>query len=348
MLKATIPFVDLRGKTQVDLLRNYPDKALELIKASKATYGKLSQIASFALLPIADKRSHNWLKRNRNPYLYEIESYAELLGTSGVYALNLSYEWGCTSGVFRTGPSVSILRVLDWPFPKLGKHIMVVLQNGKAGEFFNLTWPAVSGVFNAMAPGRFSATINLAPMRKHRLGLAGDWLRNRALMHEQDGLPPPHLLRQVFEQAENYEAAKKMLCETRLAVPAIFVLAGTKEGEGCIIERLENTAEVLELSASQQLTTANHFNSSLSMVGLGWRPREPDSEGRWKQSQSIHGHELADDFEWLRSPIMNQFTRLCVVMDASNRKLMAQGFEGLLQVTDVFHLPEQSSDRRAV
>ena len=345
MLKASIPFVDLRGRNPIDLLRNYPDKALELIKASKRIYGGLSQAASLVMLPFADKRSHAWLERNQNPYLYEIESFSEILATTGVYALNLSYEWGCTSGVFRTGPSVSMLRVLDWPFPQLGRHIMVVLQNGKAGDFFNLTWPAVSGVFTGMAPGRFAATVNLAPMRKHGYGLVGDWLKNRALVDAQTALPPPHLLRQVFEQAENYEAAKKMLSETRLAVPAIFVLSGTNEGEGCIIERLENTSEIIELSASQQLTASNHFNSSLSMVGMGWRSRQPDSEGRFKQSCSIHGHDLTNHFEWLRSPIINQYTRLCVVMDASTRRLVAQGFEGMLQVTDVFNLPDQPHEQ---
>lgn len=346
MLKAPIPFVDLRGRTPIDLLRNYPDKALELIRASRRIYGLASQAASALLLPLADRRSHAWLRRSANPYLYEIESFAEILGVSGVYALNLSYEWGCTGGVFRNGDSVSQLRVLDWPFPQMGRHVMAVLQNGKAGEFFNLTWPGVSGVFNAMAPGRFCASVNLAPMREHMLGFAGDWVRNRMLADKQSALPPAHLLRQVFEQASDYESAKKMLAETRLAVPAIFVLSGMRGGEGCVIERLENTAEILELSAGQQLTTSNHFNSSLAMVGAGWRPREPDSHGRHKQSCSIHGHDFADDFNWVRSPIVNEYTRLCMVMDASSRKLLAQGFEGMLQVTDVFNLPVQAYEQR--
>ena len=345
MLKASIPFVDLRGRTPIDLLRNYPDKARELIKASKRIYGGVSQAASTLLVPFADKRSHQWLARNQNPYIYEVESFAEILGTSGVYALNLSYEWGCSSGVFRNGSSVSMLRVLDWPFPQLGRNIMVVLQNGKAGDFFNLTWPAVSGVFAGMAPGRFCATINLAPMRKHGRGLIGDWLKNRALAEQQNALPPAHLLRQVFEQATSYAAAKEMLVETRIAVPAIFILSGMEEGEGCIIERLENTSEIIELSASQQLTATNHFNSSLSMVGNGWRPRQPDSHGRYKQMNAIHGHDLVNQFDWLRSPIINRFTRLCIVMDASNRRLVAQGFEGMLQVTDVFNLPDMPHEQ---
>lgn len=346
MLKGSIPFVDLRGRTPIDLLRTHPDKAHELIRASTRTFGLMSRIASLAALPFADKRSLAWLNRTRNPYLYEIETFAEILRTPGVYALNLSYEWGCTSGVYRTGETVSMLHVLDWPFPALGKHIMVVLQGGKAGEFFNLTWPAVSGVFAGMAPGRFSACVNLAPMRRHKLTYPGDWLKNRLIVDKQDGLPPSHLLRQVFEQARHYDEAKKMLTDTRIAVPAIFILAGIRPGEGCIIERLENTAEVAELSASQQLTAANHFTSSLATVGKGWHPREEDSEGRYRLSCSIHGHDLLDHFDWLRSPIINQYTRLCVTSDAATRRLVVQGFEGMLQVTDVFNLPAESHEQQ--
>jgi len=346
MLKGSIPFVDLRGRTPIDLLRTHPDKAHELIRASARTYGTLSRIASLAALPFADKRSHAWLNRTHNPYLYEIETFSEILQTPGVYTLNLSYEWGCTSGLYRTGETVSMLRILDWPFPALGRHVMVVLQSGKAGEFFNLTWPAVSGVFTGMAPGRFSASLNLAPMRQHKLTLAGDWFKNRLIAGKQEGLPPSHLLRQVFEQADSYEAAKKMLLDTRIAVPAIFILAGVNPGEGCIIERLENTAEIAELSASQQLSATNHFNSSLATVGKGWRSRMEDSEGRQRASDSIHGHDLIDNFDWLRSPVVNQYTRLGVICDASTRRLVAQGFEGMLQVTDVFNLPAEAHEQQ--
>jgi len=345
MIKNSIPFVDLRGKTPIDLLRAYPDKAHDIIRASTNTYGFASRAASRLALPYADKKSHAWLKRNYNPYLYEIESFADILDTPGIYALNLSYEWACTSGIYRTDETPSLLRVLDWPFPALGKHIVITLQQGKAGEFYNLTWPGVSGVYTAMAPGRFAAAINQAPMREHQLGFVGDWFKNRILVDREEGLPPSHLLRRVFEQATSYDAAKRMLTETRIAMPTIFILSGTKQGEGCIIERLENSAQVLELGADRQLTTSNHFNTSLAKEGKGWRPREIDSAGRYRQSCDIHGYDMnADHFDWLRAPIINKNTRLCVVADAATHRLVAQGFEGMTKVTGVFVLPAESQD----
>lgn len=346
MLKTTIPFVDLRGKTLIDLARTYPDRVSALIKASVGTYGTVSKLAGMALLPLADRRSHGWLSRTANPYLYEIESFADIVEKPGVVALNLSYEWGCTGGAYRTGETISMLRVLDWPFPSLGREAMIVLQSSKAGDFYNITWPGVSGVFTGMAPGRFCAALHQAPSRMHGLGFAGDWLKNKMLAAKEPGLPPSHLLRQVFEQAKTYEEARKMLCEGRLAVPAIFVLTGTRLGEGCVIERLENTAEVQEMGARQQLPAANHFTSSLTMVG-GWRPREIDSAGRYRQADEILGHETeVAHFDWLRAPIISERTRLCVVADAASRRLMVQGFEGPMAATEIYNLPQEHYARK--
>jgi hypothetical protein len=343
MIKNIIPFVDLREKTPIDLLRIYPDKATDTIKAAANSYGLVSRGLSKILLPWMDKKSHAWLKFSYNPYLYEIETFAEILESPGVFALNMSYEWACTTGAYRTNETVSMLRVLDWPFATLGKQMVVTQQKGKAGAFYNVTWPGISGVFTAMAPGRFSAAINLAPSRQHGLGHIGDWFKNRILMEHEEGLPPSHLLRRVFEQAENYTDAKRMLSETPLCMPVIFTLAGMEQGEGCIIERLERQVQVRELHADQQLSTSNHFNTSLALEGKGWRPREVDSQGRFTQSCAIHGYDLtARDFDWLRAPMINKDTRVCVIADAKSSRLMVQGFEGMTKVTEIFNLPEET------
>lgn len=338
MLKTIIPLIDLRGKSPVDLLRAYPDSARKLVLAARRIYGVWSHAASFVLLPIADRHSHKWLERTQNPFLHEIESFDTILGLRGVYALNLSYEWGCTSGAYRGEEGITMMRVLDWPFPKLGKNVLVVLQSGKAGDFYNVTWAGISGVFNAVAPKRFCAALNLAPMRRHGRSLFGNWLKNRKIACKQTGLPPSHLLRQVFEIAENYAQAKEMLTKTPIAVPAIFTLTGLNDGEGCVIERLENSAEIRELGAGQQVATSNHFHTKLAE---GTIPRPFfNSEGRFKQANSMQGYEMAEDnLAWLRAPMLNPFTRLCIVADAASGRLIVQGFEGVSTATELFTLP---------
>jgi hypothetical protein len=338
MAHTAIPFVDLRGKTPIDLLRSYPDRARDLIRASRRSWGIWSELPSYLLLPVADRLSKRWLVKQNNPYRYEIETIAELLRGQGGYALNLCFEWGCTSGVWNTGETASLVRVLDWPFPGLGKYMVVALQSGKAGNFYNITWPGMVGVFSAMAPGRFSAAINQAPMREHKFGFVGDWLKNRLELRKPKGIPPAHLLRQVFENAKTYEEAKEMLRITPLAMPAIFALAGTKKGEGCIIERLEEVAEVIDL-AGKYIASANHFISPLQQVGKGWRPREIDSAGRYDYACTLAARELdAPHFGWLKSPAININTRLAMLADASEPRLMVQGFEGVMPVTAIFQL----------
>ncbi|MDX2072879.1 MAG: hypothetical protein SFX19_00765 [Alphaproteobacteria bacterium] len=339
MLRTTIPFIDLRGKTLTDLLRSYPDKASALLSASRRTFGLASWLASWLLLPFFDKKSHRWLRRSNNPYLREIEAAADFLGKKGVYTLNLSYEWGCTSGAYLVAGQVHMLRVLDWPLAGLGKHIMVALQRAGAGDYYNITWPGLSGVYQGMAPGRFAAAINLAPMRKHGLGLAGDWLRNRFILDRQKALPPSHLLRLVFEQAGNYHEAKEMLCKTPVAAPVIFTLTGLIPGEGCIIERLENAAEIKELLVAQLVSASNEFHSPLAARGRGWRPRVIDSAGRYRQSLNISAHDMQQgDFGWLRPPMLNRYTRLVMQAEAATGMLMVQGYEGQGAVTECYKL----------
>jgi hypothetical protein len=233
-----------------------------------------------------------------------------------------------------------MLRVLDWPFPALGRHVVVALQAGKAGEYYNVTWPGVSGIFTAMAPGRFAASINQAPMRMHKRGMIGDWMINRKMAHRRLAIPAAHLLRQVFETADSYAAAKSMLMNTPLAVPATFILGGLKAGDACVIERLEDRAELFDISADYSVHAANHFNSAIASYGKGWRAREIDSSGRYRHASSIGGHELAQvGFGWLHAPIINANTRLCVIADPTTRRLMVQGYEGSIPVTELFHIP---------
>src|SRR5262249_42763485 len=153
------------------------------------------------------------------------------VGKSGVIALNMCYEWGCTSGAFQVDDGAPWLaRILDWPFPALGENTVVAHQKGPGGEFYNVTWPGVSGMFNGIAPGRVAAALNQAPMRRHRTGIFIDWARNRFFFNKQTALPPSHLLRHVFETAKDYAEAKKMLSETPLSIPVLYVLTGVKQG----------------------------------------------------------------------------------------------------------------------
>lgn len=330
-----IPYVDLRGYTPLELLFLYRTRARALVKAAANSYGWASRAASAAVLPLAERASRRWLEKSANPYLGEIARIAEEVGVPGAFTLNLCFEWGCTSGVWRGDDGAVLRRVLDWPFPLLGEHVVVAHQAAEAGEFYNVTWPGYCGVLQGMAPGRFAAALNQAPMRRRGAGKAGDWALGRLGVGHRAALPPAHLLRLAFETAPDYAAAKALLCSTPLAVPAIYILSG-RTGEGCVIERTEEAYEARGL-ANGHVCATNHFKSRLNETGQGWRERPIDSRGR-----IIHARTLppaAAGFSWFVPPIANRNSRLAMVANAAARSLSVMGTAGVEPVTEPFHLP---------
>jgi hypothetical protein len=333
-----IPFVDIRGGTSLDLLKLHENTARALARAAINTFGVVSRAAAAALMPAGDRASRAWLARTDNPHLEEIDALAAHLGIRGVYFLNAIFEWGCTSGVWRTKDGPTMHRVLDWGFPDLGKHMVVAQQSGPAGDFFNITWPGLAGSFNGFAPGRFACAINQAPMRMHKRGMVGDWMKNRIAVRGGVGTPPAHLLRHVLETAPDYATARKMLSETRLAVPAIFILSGIRADEGCIVERVEDAAGVRPLDGAA-VCVANHFESPLDRNGIGWRARPIDSIGRAACARALRDDEFATDFGWFKPPIANGNSRLAFNANAATGTLALMGTDGTRPVTQVFRLP---------
>lgn len=289
------------------------------------------------LLPLGDRMSRGWLAKSGNPFLPEIDAIAASVKVPGAYALNICYEWGCTTGVYARDAGPVLTRVLDWPFPDLGRHVVVAHQRGPAGDFYNATWPGVCGMFQGMAPGRFAATINQAPMRRHRMTYAGDWAANRRLMFRNSALPPEHLLRLVFEEAADFAAAKARLSATPVAMPVIYTLSGTSPGEGCIIERTERDSVIRPLDGDR-VCAGNHFESRLNVLGAGWRPRPIDSAGRVRAARAVQVSAIDADFAWFQPPIANAHSRLAMYGDAAAGTMTLMGTAGHHPATAVFRL----------
>ena len=67
-------------------------------------------------MPSFDRISQRWLARSRSPYVDEIAAIAGALDFSGVWLLNASMQWGCTSRASAHDGVPWLLRTLDWPF----------------------------------------------------------------------------------------------------------------------------------------------------------------------------------------------------------------------------------------
>ncbi|MEM7223595.1 MAG: hypothetical protein AAF495_11480 [Pseudomonadota bacterium] len=308
-----IPVLELGTAAPVAMVEAERARTLSLVAAA-------TRFVPRPALQAADHLSRRWLERADTPYLPEIAAVAEALGQPGGWFLNACYEWGCTSAV---GPlpgkeTNRLIRVLDWTLAGLGKTIVAARRAGPAGPWTDLTWPGYSGVIQALAPGRFAAAFNQAPMHVKGSGYLLDWARNRHAVWRRPALPPAHLLRRVFDQAASYAQAKTWLVETPLALPAIFLICGPKAGEACVIERLEDHAEVIEGPAA----AANHWQR----VERPSRPRGAGSPGRRDQLARDQG-SAGDDFAWLRPPVLNPTTRLAMTAEPATGNLKAQGFE---------------------
>ncbi len=303
---------------------------LEEARAHALIEGATRQVPRAALTSL-DAISRRWLEKQDSVHLAEIDAIAARLHRPGAYFLSVNYEWGCTCRVAPAPDhkSARLVRVLDWRTPGLGRHVVAARVAGTAGLFVALTWPGYTGILQAMAPGRFAAALNQAPMRKPLGRFYLDWAVNRARVWRMKHLTPAHLLREVFETARDFAEARRMLTQRPISTPAIFSLAGVKPNETVIIERSETEARVHEGSN----VTANHWQAP------GWRghARGRDSAGRARRMHLVEP-KLDPGFPWLSPPILNACTRLVMIADASQGRLVAQGYEDMQAATEPLEL----------
>ncbi len=320
-----IPYVDATEGGPLAVAQAETARLMAIVTQGRQKYGTLA-------IGIGDAVSRLWLRRQRGRLYDEMMGISAEVGRSGAWLLNLSYEWTCTTG---TGPDPSgtgnrMLRTLDWPMDGLGETVVVAKFKGKAGAYFNVTWPGFVGVVTAMAPGRFSAAINQPPFRKWSRSCWADWAINRGRLLASKRTPPAHLLRDVFDTCATYDEAKARLTETPLAAPAFFTLSGTAPDQSCLIEREETAADILE----GPTTCANHWIRR----DVPGRYRGVDSPGRHQMMANFRD-TTADGFDWVRYPILNETTRLAVVANALEGKLWVRGYECDGRVTRDFQRP---------
>ena len=318
-----IPVRDYRHGGMLAYVRDHANGARHLMDTVLAGLGPVGRIGR-PFLSGMDRLAGRRLEAMADPYRDEILSIREIVGAPGPIAFSLSYEFGCTARVF---PDGALFRTLDWPFQGLGELIEIVHLPGKAGDWVTATWPGVVGALHGAAPGRFAAALNQAPERGHRLGRAAAWITSKRRFLKAGGLPPPHLLRLVFETAPDFDTARRMLTETPVAAPVIYTLAGPNPGQACVIERVETGAATADEPAA-----ANHFTCALEEART-WRARGYDSDGRREAALAL-GSPLP--LEALVPPILNPLTRLALTATPEGA-LSVAGYDGRACITQVGH-----------
>ena len=90
-----IPLIDVRSGGPVEHASHGREAMLKLREACFSVVpAPLRGIAK----PL-DGLSRTWLARSPSPYVAEIAAIAEIAGKPGVWFVNASYEWGCTTRI---------------------------------------------------------------------------------------------------------------------------------------------------------------------------------------------------------------------------------------------------------
>jgi hypothetical protein len=293
--------------------------------------------ALIPLVPALDQAARRWLTRSCSPYVAEIAQVAALLGVPGVWLLNCSYLWSCTSTAREEEGAPWMARTLDWPFAGLGRHADVIHAQGLAGDYFSVTWPGYAGVLTGMALFRFATCINQAPMwrRTHH-----PWLRLYDIaangLHTWSNvrdIPADQLLRQVFESCETYAAAKGVLETTPVARPVIYTLIGCAPGERCVIERTENSFKTRhdDTSAANDWVPGRPMWDARMSATYFLKLSSEEAAARCRARRDAlagwHGQFSHCGFVWVEPPVLNPYTRLAVTMSPARGVLCATGYE---------------------
>ncbi|MFM8859219.1 MAG: hypothetical protein ACKOEW_03840 [Methylocystis sp.] len=316
-----IPFVDVRQGGPMAHVKSRIATAHALRDACLAPVPSWGR----GILAPIDHLAGAWLKKSASHYREELETIAEYLGFPGAMTLNLSYLFACTTAaeVDRSGRP-RIRRSLDWPFHGLGKCVEVAWQSGPAGCFHNVKWPGSVGVLSAMAPGRFAAVINAAPMQRRTKGAWGlpyDVALNiRQALARAGNWPPDHLLRYVFENCSDFEEAIVVLSQEPLARSALFTITGVHSDQIAVVERTETKARVIR----GPVAVANDWQKPEQ----GWKARMGHDNNVARREAMLETKNNDVPFIWAQPPVVNKLTRLLVEMSATNDGVLhARGYE---------------------
>jgi hypothetical protein len=344
-----IPIADVRDGGPVRHAQECATRARALRDDCLAYFPRAAE----PLVATLDGVARRWLTRSRSPYVPEIAQIAAALGFPGVWFLNGSYIWGCTSLAREEDGAPWLARTLDWPFPGLGRHVEVARMQGSAGEFFSLTWPGYAGALTAMAPGRFSACLNQAPLlrrTRHPWLRFYDFVANAFKTWTIRHIPPDQLLRPAFETCATYAEARHVLETEPVARPVIYMLAGCAPGERCVIERTEEsfaTHEGETCAANDWIVSRPDWEARIIASQLFTSSPEEAalrSRARREAFAGYAGRLSEARFDWVTPPVLNPYTRIAAAMCAARGVLRVAGYE----VVTPGALPEQVTQTREV
>jgi predicted choloylglycine hydrolase len=245
----------------IDLENSEAKRWTEVVAREKTVAGRLIHEASAAFERVPELLRWVFARLYHafgGLYRSEIASWADGLGISLGTAtiLNCAYElshlrwpklFGCTAGVrWVDGLGMIHVRNLDWPLATMGAATRLFRFRRGTREFISVGVPGHVGVLSGMLPHAYSVTINWSPPASFPTFDFG----------------PAFLLRDTVETCDSYDAAVRILTQTRLSTSVFFTVCGIEKNQACVIERTQREAVVRSMTGAV-LVQANHHVAEL-------------------------------------------------------------------------------------
>ncbi|MEO0393132.1 MAG: hypothetical protein AAF213_07790 [Pseudomonadota bacterium] len=318
-----VPLIDV-GQDGFDMLaKAYPKRlrAVQDLAMRKLTSKGLS---------LGEKICRKWADKSQMPYRLELDGVHQALnGDPGTFVINLGFEMACTTASCDDDEGGRrLLHTMDWKLEGLGRLMVAARRHAHAGTWVNITWPGYVGCLQGIAPGRFAAAINHAPINGMGPPFVA-WPMSKVKWFGKRGLPPALLLRKVFDECDDFDMAVEMIERTPICYPAIFSLLGTQDGEFSVIERTETAKSTHKRAPA----VTNHWlNKEFSGTVRAYQ-----SEERLVAIKSRVNQGAVDD-DWLLHPVLNPETRLAVDLNPTTARMRVRGYNGVQPVTSLLDI----------
>jgi hypothetical protein len=242
-----------RPGLDIDLGRPVSDLAATLPRDVLASGRRLLD----AILPVIPRRARavaDWVRlRTAWRFQREAAGVARLIGASwrDVVLANVCYDLllatlGCSTVVLPTPSGPVVARNMDWwPEDVLARNSYLI-RCSRAGQFHfaHAGFPGSIGVVTGLSARGFAVVLNAVICTEGRR-----WLGYPVLLH----------LRRVLEDADDFDDAVRMLSRQRLAAPALFTVAGSRNEQRVIIERTPRRWALRRPRGDEPLLATNDY-----------------------------------------------------------------------------------------
>jgi hypothetical protein len=224
------PWVERPG-LELDLSQPVSQFAARLPPEALAA-GRLLLDAILPTIPRAARLVADWV-RLRTAWRFQREAVgiARLIGVNwrDIVLANVCYDLllatlGCSTVVLPTPSGPVLARNMDWWPEEALARTSYLIRCSRAGTFHfaHAGFPGCLGVVTGLSARGFAVALNAVICTEGRR-----WLGYPVLLH----------LRRVMEDARDFDHALRMLSRQRLAAPALFTLAGSRNEQRVVIER---------------------------------------------------------------------------------------------------------------